>query len=83
MIFQDSSSSYANANSVTSGGSATFSGSLYFPTTELDYTGGGGASTIGLVANIVKFTGGGAVTINHDTTGNTTGLFKTKATLIE
>ena len=82
-MFQDSSSSYANANSVTAGGSTTLSGSFYFPTTELDFSGGGGGSTMGIVANVVKFNGGGAFTVNQDTTGNTTGLFTTKAALIE
>ena len=59
------------------------SGTLYFPSTELDFTGGGAGQTIGIVASDVKFTGGGAININQDTTGNTTGLFKSKATLIQ
>ncbi|HVV43970.1 MAG TPA: pilus assembly protein TadG-related protein, partial [Bryobacteraceae bacterium] len=80
LFFQDRTRTYASANQITGSGNVS-SGTFYFPTTELDYTGSGNAVYQALVANVVKITGSGNLT--NDTTGRYTGFVKTSLVLIQ
>jgi hypothetical protein len=80
LFYQDRSVTYASANSITGSGNVS-SGTFYFPTTELDYTGSGNAAYQALVASVVKITGSGNLTA--DTTGKLTGFVKTSLALIQ
>jgi len=58
LFFQDRGVASALVNTFSNGSTSKFTGSLYFPTTALSYTGGAsGAYTI-IVANTVGFSGG-------------------------
>jgi len=80
LFFQDRTKTYASANQVTGSGNVS-SGTFYFPTTEIDYTGSGNAVYQALVANVVKITGSGNLT--NDTTGKYTGFVKTSLAMIQ
>jgi hypothetical protein len=80
LFFQDRTKTYASANQITGSGNVS-SGTFYFPTTEIDYTGSGNAVYQALVANIVKITGSGNLT--NDTTGTYTGFVKTSLAMIQ
>src|ERR1019366_9077385 len=58
LFFQDRTQTYAGANQLTGSGNVS-SGSFYFPTTEIDYSGSGNAVYQALIANVVKMTGSG------------------------
>jgi len=79
LFYQDRSVSYAAANTYTGSGNVT--GTFYFPTTSLSYSGSGNALSQAIVANKVTMTGSGNFT--KDTTGTLTGLVKTGAALIQ
>lgn len=80
LFFQDRTKTYASANQITGSGNVS-SGTFYFPTTELDYSGSGNAAYQALVASVVKITGSGNLT--NDTTGQYTGFVKTSLALIQ
>lgn len=79
LFYQDSSSTYAGTNSFSGSGNVT--GSLYFPTTSLSYSGSGNAEAQALIAKTITFVGSGDFT--QDVTGNLTGLVKTGAALVQ
>ena len=84
LFYQDPSVTYAQPNKFTQGGSASAdSGTIYFKTTALQYTGGGASSYTAIVASTVTFTGGGAVGILADNTGQYTGLVSYASGLIQ
>ena len=60
LFFQDRTLGSSSVKNAISGGTtAQFTGGLYFPTTELDYTGGSSTDTesVGLVADKLVFSG--------------------------
>jgi hypothetical protein len=73
LFFQDR-SIVSNQNAAISGGSTmSLTGSLYFPTTTVDYSGGSSSSGYtAIIADQVVFSGGS--TLNYDPTGLKTGL---------
>jgi hypothetical protein len=77
LFYQDPSVSYATANTYSGSGNVT--GSFYFKTTTLDYSGSGNAMSQALVANKIVFTGSGNFT--QDTTGTLTGINKSTTTI--
>jgi hypothetical protein len=79
LIYQDRSVTYAAANKYTGSGNVT--GTFYFPTTSLTYSGSGNAKAQAIVANKITMTGSGNFT--KDTSGTLTGLVKTTASLIQ
>jgi hypothetical protein len=79
LFYQDSRASYAAANTYTGSGNVT--GTFYFPTTSLSYSGSGNAYAQAIVANKITMTGSGNFT--KDTTGTLTGLAKTVVGLIQ
>lgn len=80
LFFQDRTKTYAGANQFTGSGNVS-SGTFYFPTTEIDYSGSGNAVYQALVGSVVKFTGSGNLT--NDTTGQYTGFVKTSLAMIQ
>jgi len=79
LFYQDRSVSYAAANTYSGSGNVT--GTFYFPTTSISYSGSGNAYAQALVANKITMTGSGNFT--KDTTGTLTGLVQTGAYLIQ
>ncbi len=79
LFYQDRSVSYASANKYTGSGNVT--GSFYFPTTSLTYSGSGNAAYQAIVANTVTLTGSG--NFSKDTTGQYTGLVRTVVNLLQ
>ncbi len=76
LFYQDPGVSYATANSYSGSGNVT--GSFYFKTTTLNYSGSGNARSQALVANKIVFTGSGNFT--QDTTGTLTGINRSTTT---
>ncbi|HWF09848.1 MAG TPA: pilus assembly protein TadG-related protein [Bryobacteraceae bacterium] len=79
LFYQDRNVSYAAANSYT--GSGNVSGSFYFKTTSLTYSGSGNAAYQAIVANKVTLTGSGNFT--KDTTGQFTGMVQSLVSMIQ
>ena len=79
LFYQDRNVNYAVANKYSGSGNVT--GTFYFPTTSLTYSGSGNASAQAIVANTVTMTGSGNFT--KDVGGTLTGLVKTGAALIQ
>jgi hypothetical protein len=81
LFYQDRNLSppYAGANTYSGSGNVT--GTFYFPTTSLSYSGSGNALAQALVAYTVTMTGSGNFT--KDLTGSLTGLVKTVTGLIQ
>jgi hypothetical protein len=80
LFYQNPAKTYAGANQVTGSGNVS-SGTFYFPTTELDYSGSGNSAYQALIASVVKITGSGNLT--NDTTGTYTGFVKTSLAMIQ
>jgi hypothetical protein len=80
LFYQDPAQDYSTANQITGSGNVS-TGTYYFPTTELDYSGSGNAAYQALVADVVKITGSGNLT--NDTTGTYTGFVKTSLAMIQ
>jgi hypothetical protein len=64
LFFQDRSVVSSLVNTFSNGSTSTFTGSLYFPSTALSYTGGASGSYTIIVAKTVSFSGG--VTVKND-----------------
>ncbi len=64
LFFQDRSVVGGGSNNITGGASSLFDGALYFPTTDLSYSGGTGTDYTFIVAKTLTFTGG--TTVNSD-----------------
>jgi hypothetical protein len=80
LFYQDPSASYAGTNTYSGSGNVT--GTFYFPTTTLSYSGSGSSALMqGLVANKIIFSGSG--NFSKDTTGQFTGLTKSTASLVQ
>jgi Putative Flp pilus-assembly TadE/G-like len=79
LFYQDRNVSYAGTNTYSGSGNVT--GTFYFPTTSLSYSGSGNAAYQAIVANKVTITGSGNFT--KDTTGQYTGLVQTTSALIQ
>ncbi|HVV45886.1 MAG TPA: hypothetical protein VHC72_11805, partial [Bryobacteraceae bacterium] len=79
LFYQDRSISYSSANTYTGSGNVT--GSFYFPSTSLTYSGSGNALYQAIVANTITMTGSG--NFSKDVTGQYTGLVKTVSSLIQ
>jgi hypothetical protein len=77
LFYQDPSVSYANPNKYSGSGNVT--GSFYFVSTTLKYSGSGNALAQALVANQIVFTGSGNFT--QDTSGTLTGINKSSTTV--
>ena len=79
LFYQDPSVNYAGTNNYSGSGNVT--GTFYFPTTDLSYSGSGNALAQALVAQTISFTGSGNFT--KDLTGKLTGMTKTSAALLQ
>ncbi len=77
LFYQDPNVTYATAN--TYAGSGNVTGSFYFKSTTLNYSGSGSAMAQALVANKIVFTGSGNFT--QDTTGSLTGINRSVTTV--
>ena len=73
LMFQDPSCP-TGTNTITASGWSNSTGALYFPNTELDFTGSGGTDYLSIVAFTVKYTGSGNIGLKRDTTGTVVGL---------
>lgn len=63
------------ANTVSASGNwASTTGLLYFPTTELDFSGSGGSNYLAIIAFTLKYTGSGNIGMQRDQTGTVVGL---------
>lgn len=81
LFYQDRNISPAYAGTNTYTGSGNITGTFYFPTTNLSYSGSGNAYSQAIIANKVTMTGSGNFT--KDLTGSLTGLVKTVTGLIQ
>ena len=79
LFYQDRNVTYAGSNTVTGSGNVT--GTWYFPTTDLKYSGSDNASYQAIVANTVTMVGSG--NFQKDLTGSLTGLVKNVTALIQ
>jgi hypothetical protein len=79
LFYQDRTASYAASNTYSGSGNVT--GTFYFPTTSLSYSGSGNAAYQAIVANTITMTGSG--NFSKDTGGTLTGLVQTVAALIQ
>ena len=75
LVFQDRTQTYSTANTVSGSGNIS-TGTFYFPTTELDYTGSATAHYQALVANVIKLSG--SANLPADLTGTYTGFVQTR-----
>jgi len=64
LFFQDPAAGAAAGSSFSGGSSSQLTGTLYFPTTSVSYSGGSSAAYTIIVANTVSFSGGS--TLNSD-----------------
>jgi hypothetical protein len=82
LFYQDRSITSAS-NAVFAGGStSSLTGSLYFPTTGVNFSNGAsGSGNTAIVADQVSFTGG--ANLKYDSTGLKTGLSSQTAGLVE
>jgi hypothetical protein len=81
LFYQDRGVSYASANNYSGSGNVT--GSFYFPTTSLSYSGSGNDLSQALVANTITMSGSGNISLARDTTGQYTGLVRTVVNLLQ
>jgi hypothetical protein len=82
LFYQDRTITYAAANSFANSASGTTSGTFYFPTTAVTYTGNVGAAIYdAFVCSTMSITGSSS--FKNDTSGTYTGLAKPQANLIE
>ena len=76
LMFQDPNCP-TGATTISGSATANSSGALYFPTTELDFSGSGGSNYLSLIAFSLKFTGSGDVGLQRDPSGTVIGLRNT------
>jgi hypothetical protein len=82
LFFQDRNITYAAANAFANSASGTMTGTFYFPTTAVNYTGNVGAAIYdAFIASTLSITGSSS--FKNDTTGAYTGLAKQQASLIQ
>jgi len=82
LFFQDRSITSSNGASIGNSANVSLTGTLYFPTTAVSFSGAvGTSSTMAVVADQVSFSG--SASIQHDSTGLKTGLFSTGAALVQ
>jgi hypothetical protein len=81
LFLQDRNLTYGSRNFVSGSSSSVFTGTLYFPSTPLTFTGSSAGSTTAIVASSVTFNGSSV--INNDPTGALTGLSVRSASLIQ
>lgn len=74
LMFQDPNCTTGTNQISASGNWTSTSGALYFPTTELDFSGSGGANYLSIVAFSLKYTGSGNIGLQRDPTGTVVGL---------
>lgn len=79
LFYQDRTVTYAASNTYSGSGNVT--GTFYFPTTTLSYSGSGNAAYQAVVANKIIMTGSGNFT--KDTTGQYTGLVRSVSSLLQ
>lgn len=79
LFYQDPGVTYAGTNSFS--GSGTVTGTLYFPTTNLSYSGSTTAEATALVASQISLVGSSSFL--QDTTGQLTGVFNTRVSLLQ
>lgn len=81
LIVQDRNISYLGTNSFANSANTVFSGTMYFPSTKITYSGASSTSTYtALIGKTVSFTGSAA--FKNDPTGTYTGLAATVRSLI-
>ena len=73
LMYQDPSCP-TGTNTISASGASNSTGALYFPNTELDFSGSGGTTYLSIVAFTLKYTGSGALGLQRDTTGTVVGL---------
>lgn len=85
LFFQDRTISNLDGSRVSGSADLELNGSLYFPTTDLDYSGSfsGTPPFTVLVAKTLELSGSGSFKLKPDPTGVQTGLSKTIVTLVE
>jgi hypothetical protein len=83
VFFQDRSITSSNNALFTGGATMKITGSLYFPTTIVQFSNGSAATSysMAIIANQVWFSGG--TNIKYDSTGLSTGLFSKSAGLVQ
>ena len=81
MVFQDRTHSYSGDNKVAGTTGSTMSGTFYFPTTSLTYTGTSTGQYSSIIANTIVFTG--TSNLSSDTTGHYTYISSRIATLFQ
>ncbi|HEX4277517.1 MAG TPA: pilus assembly protein TadG-related protein [Bryobacteraceae bacterium] len=79
LFYEDRNASNALANTFT--GSGNITGTFYFPSTSLSYSGSGNAAYEAIVANKITMSGSG--NFSQDVTGQYTGLLQSTASLIQ
>jgi Flp pilus assembly protein TadG len=74
LFFQDrtisSATASANPNNLTGNASSLYEGTLYFPTTEIEYTGNSSSTYTILVAYTIDFTGNATIGNNYSSLAN-------------
>jgi hypothetical protein len=81
LFYQDPGVSYVSANSFANSATLNATGTFYFKTTALSFSGNVAGSKIGLVVSTLSI--GGSSTFNQDTTGTYTGLATKASNLIQ
>lgn len=82
MLFvQDRNVSYAGTNSITGSSTSSYTGTLYFPTTAVTFSGSSAGTFTALVVKTLTLTG--SSTIRNDPTGAHTGLAHKVTTIID
>ena len=84
LFFQDRSITYtaSNGSSFTEGATLNMSGTLYFPTTSVSFSGTASSSGyLAIIASTVSFTGGAKV--KNDPTGSYTGLSSKSVAVVQ
>ena len=72
LFIQDRNLSYATTNTFDNGSTSVLTGTLYFPSTGINYAGGTTQSYTAIIAKTLTFSNGAS--IKNDTTGAFTGL---------
>jgi hypothetical protein len=86
LMFQNRDITYNQTNNINGGSNSNFDGALYFPTTDLSFSGNGDtAGYIMLIADTVNFTGTSAMTLNDfpDAFATNNPIFKKWVTMAE
>ena len=65
LFYQDPAAGNGPPNTLSGGASSVFNGALYFPTTELSYSGGSAGNYTIIVSKTISFSGGSTLNANY------------------